>query len=113
MPWLGHVPVLDISYREEKGGVGTISFRLLGKDLASAEWLISQRIEGEKVADQTGRRKLPEAWWGDRNWKTIRNQASWPAPRTEETVGEAGTVSTQVTVGVTRSSRVLACEQRN
>ena len=89
LPLLHHVirrdQLLDLSYRDEGGHICTMSFRLTGKALSSAEFTLSERMDSNgKPAQTAGRQKLPEAWWGDKYWKTTRNKGTWPET---ETVG--------------------------
>jgi hypothetical protein len=86
---IAHVPLpnllrsraktLDVSFYDAGGSVGSLSFRLTGRNVSSAEWLLKERIRLEKESAQ-GRAKLPESWWGDRYWKTTRNKSVWPDP---------------------------------
>jgi hypothetical protein len=84
LPFHSREQVLDISFYEKEGKVGTVSFRLTGKNLNSAEWMLSERIRLDKVASENaGRTKLPESWWGDKYWKTNRNKPAWPDANAE------------------------------
>ena len=79
LPFHSHEQVLDISFFEKENSVGTVSFRLTGKNLKAAEWMLSERIRQDKeAAENAGRPKLPESWWGDKYWKTNRNRPVWP-----------------------------------
>ena len=89
-PHLGQVPLpslrwaksgrertLNLSYRT-LGTVGVMSFKLMGKEFANAEWIMKTRTESsQEQARGENRAKLPESWWGDRYWKTNRNNARW------------------------------------
>ncbi len=76
--------ILDVSFFDKNGAVGTVSFQLVGKNLASAEWVLGERIRVDKEAAQNASRpKLPESWWGDKYWKTNRNHPIWPDATTE------------------------------
>lgn len=80
---------MDLSFRDENGRIGTMSFRLTGKALSSAEFILSERMDSSpKSRQNAARTKLPEAWWGDKYWKTTRNKGAWPDP---EPAGTAGT----------------------
>jgi hypothetical protein len=82
-----HEQMLDVSFFEKEGSVGTVSFRLTGKNLKTAEWILAERVRVEKEAAQNpGRAKLAEPWWGDKYWKTPRNRPGWP-DATAEPVG--------------------------
>jgi hypothetical protein len=86
LPFHSREQVLDVSFFEKSGTVGTVSFQLSGKNLSSAEWVLGERIRQNKEAAQNaGRPKLPESWWGDTYWKTNRNRPVWPDGTTEPT----------------------------
>ena len=83
LPLLHRDELLDLSYRDEGGHICTMSFRLTGKALASAESTLTERMDSTgKTAQTAGRQKLPEAWWGDKYWKTTRNKGTWPETET-------------------------------
>jgi len=87
LPFHSHEQMLDVSFFEKDGRVGTVSFRLTGKNLNSAEWMLTERIRVDKqMAQNAGRAKLPESWWGDKYWKTNRNRPGW-SDGTAEPVG--------------------------
>lgn len=89
---LGPQPqILDISYRDDQGGIATLSFKLMGRNSSSTEWMLSERIRKDKEQSADGRTKLPETWWGDRYWKTTRNKSTWPEPQVETNNSLAGT----------------------
>lgn len=72
------VRMLDLSFRENTGGLGRMSFRLSGGALASVQSQLSERIDAHKQPGEAGSRtKLPESWWGDQFWKTNRNKSAW------------------------------------
>jgi hypothetical protein len=84
LPFHSHEQILDVSFFEKENSVGTVSFRLTGKNLNAAEWMLSERIRLDKEAAQNaGRPKLPESWWGDKYWKTTRNKPVWPDANAE------------------------------
>lgn len=83
LPLIHHAQLLDLSYRDEGGHICTMSFRLTGKALAEAESTLSERMDlNGKPAQTAGGQKLPEAWWGDKYWKTTRNKGTWPETET-------------------------------
>jgi hypothetical protein len=85
MPWKQD-QILNLSFRSGNNETGVLSFKLTGKDLSSAEWVLKSRIDDPKEAANNGvRSKLPEAWWGDRYWRTTRNAALWPSSDPEAT----------------------------
>ena len=86
LPFRSHEQLLDVSFFDKDGAVGTVSFQLVGKNLASTEFVLGERIRVDKEAAQNaGRPKLPESWWGDKYWKTNRNRPIWPDPTVEPT----------------------------
>ena len=91
---LGHVPlprmpwkqdqVLNVSFRGIGNETGVLSFKLNGKDVSMAEWALKSRVDDPKESASNGARsKLPESWWGDRYWHTLRNSALWPSSEPE------------------------------
>lgn len=74
LPWSQRAELLNLSFRGEDQVSEVISFKLTGKDAATTEWMLNSRIEQPRASTNTdGRGKLPEAWWGDRYWRTTRN----------------------------------------
>lgn len=70
---------LSISYKDAAGVPGTLNFELPARE-ASA---VSEIIATKKTAPpQTAAQNQPDEWWGDRYWKTLRNQATWEAGAT-------------------------------
>ncbi len=83
-PFRNREQVLDLSFKDASGDLGTVSFRLTGNNRSSTEWILSQRIEKDKKAGEHAEQmKHPESWWGDKYWKTNRNKAAWVEPRPE------------------------------
>lgn len=79
LPFLGRQEILNLSFYGEQGGINTMSFRVTARNLSTIEWVLSQRVEAERrAAESASRTKLPEAWWGDKWWKTNRNKPVWP-----------------------------------
>ncbi len=84
LPFKSREQVLDLSFKDGGGDLGTVSFRLTGNHRSSTEWILSQRIEKDKKAGEHAEQmKHPEAWWGDKYWKTSRNKAVWLESRPE------------------------------
>lgn len=74
LPWSQQTELLNLSFRGEDHVSEVISFKLTGKDLTTTEWALKSRIEEPRESNTAaGRTKLPEAWWGDRYWRTTRN----------------------------------------
>jgi hypothetical protein len=84
---LGKIPVpsmfpgrrkqtLAINYKDAAGAAGTLNFELT----ASEATAVREGIEEKQVVAQgaTTQQDTPE-WWGDKYWKTKRNQAAWDA----------------------------------
>ena len=83
-PFRNREQVLDLSFKDLSGGLGTVSFRLTGNNRSSAEWKLSQRIEEDKkTGEHAEKMKHPDSWWGDKYWKTNRNKAAWPDTQPE------------------------------
>lgn len=84
--------ILDITFREEGGALGTASFRISAASRVAVEDLLKERVDGDKKTGPSAvRTKLPEAWWGDKNWKTNRNKAGWPDQQGDNAPVVAGT----------------------
>jgi hypothetical protein len=89
----GHIQVVAISFKEEGGSLGTASFKLNDASRASLESELDAKVDNERktAVANGGKTKQPDAWWGDKNWKTLRNKGTWPDPSTENTTAAAGT----------------------
>jgi hypothetical protein len=71
---MGHAQILDVTFRDESGKVGMLSFRLSWKTASVAQHLLSERTSPKQKAEAS---KPQDPWWGDNYWKTNRNQANW------------------------------------
>ena len=72
--WPHRSGVLNLSFRTEDHANEVISFKLIGKDLATTEWTLKSHIQEPSGANTSaGRTRLAESWWGDRYWRTTRN----------------------------------------
>jgi hypothetical protein len=81
--------ILNISVRDEKGEVSSMSFALTGKAVASAAESVLEARTTSFNAANSGR---PDVWWGDKYWRTTRNNPNWPSPeRDAQTAAAAGT----------------------
>lgn len=82
VPWKQE-QILNLSFRGSNNEVGVVSFKIKGKDAGRTEWALKARVDSSQDASSAAgdgaRPKLPEAWWGDRWWRTNRNAALWPS----------------------------------
>jgi hypothetical protein len=80
--------ILNLSVRDDKGEISSMSFALTGKAVASvAESVLETRIESFNAANGN----QPDTWWGDKYWRTARNGPSWPSPERDAQTAAAGT----------------------
>jgi hypothetical protein len=66
--------VLSVNYKDAAGATGSLNFEVASNDAAG----LQATIEAKK-APQTAATQNPADWWGDRYWKTNRNQSQWDA----------------------------------
>src|SRR5271165_2562574 len=52
LPALHHEQIFDLSFQDDKGGIGTASFRLVGKGLSHAEFTLTERMDAAKHPSQ-------------------------------------------------------------
>jgi hypothetical protein len=64
---------LVINYTDPSGAAGTLNFELAAYRAADAQ----QTIAAKKTPTPTV--AVEPAWWGDKYWKTLRNQSAWDA----------------------------------
>lgn len=64
---------LTISYKDAAGASGTLSFELSSKLANAAQDAIAE----QKAAVQAAAANQSDEWWGDKFWKTTRNQGVW------------------------------------
>lgn len=64
---------LVINYKDASGATGTLDFELAAYRAVDVQEVIASR----KTPPPAG--VVESAWWGDRLWKTPRNQAAWDA----------------------------------
>jgi len=68
---------LVINYTDPSGATGSLNFELMAYKAVDAQQTIAAKkspVAPNAVADQS-----PNAWWGDKYWKTLRNKAAWDA----------------------------------
>jgi hypothetical protein len=63
---------LVINYKDASGAAGTLNFELAAYRASEAR----ETIATKKIAPTVA---VEPAWWGDKVWKTPRNQAAWDA----------------------------------
>jgi hypothetical protein len=80
---LGKIPVpamfpgrrkqtLAINYKDPAGASATLNFELTASEATAVRDGIAER---QAVAQSTSAPQGPEEWWGDKYWKTKRNQS--------------------------------------
>jgi hypothetical protein len=80
---LGKIPVpsmfpgrkkqtLAINYKDAAGASGTLNFELTASEASAVREGIAEK---QTVAQSAATAQGPEEWWGDKYWKTKRNQA--------------------------------------
>ena len=69
------VETLTIAYKDAAGATGTLSFELTANQAAE----IRSTIASKKAAIAADIEARSSDWWGDRYWKTNRNQPGWDA----------------------------------
>jgi hypothetical protein len=68
---------LVINYTDPSGATGSLNFELMAYKAVDAQQTIAAKkspVSPNAVADQG-----PNAWWGDKYWKTLRNKPAWDA----------------------------------
>ncbi len=67
--------ILSIHYKDEAGVTETLNFELTAEVADDARIMITVKKAGPQnvLSSQTN------DWWGDKYWKTLRNQAAWQA----------------------------------
>ena len=98
---LGKIPVpsmfpgrrkqtLAINYKDAAGASGTLNFELTAREAAAVrEGLEEKQVVGQSAATQQD----PQEWWGDKYWKTKRNQAMHDAVTVNTTPVPPATVA--------------------
>ncbi len=66
---------LTINYKDASGTAGTLNFELTASQASAAR----DTIAAKKAAPQSETASQSSDWWGDKVWKTTRNQAVWDA----------------------------------
>jgi hypothetical protein len=72
------IETLTISYKDAAGANGTLSFQLTANQAAE----IRSTIASKKAAIAADVEARSTDWWGDKYWKTNRNQPGWDAQNT-------------------------------
>jgi hypothetical protein len=85
--------ILNLDVRDEKGEISSISFARPGKAVASAaDAVLDARTASLNASLNAANGNQPDSWWGDKYWRTTRNNPNWPSPeRDAQTAAAAGT----------------------
>jgi hypothetical protein len=77
-PWK-RKQTLSISFKDATDTPGTLNFQVLSKDATLAAALLSARKDLKQSATAQPTGAPDNSWWGDKYWRTTRNQAKWDA----------------------------------
>ncbi len=66
---------LTIGYKDSQGATGTLNFELAASQASAAR----EAIAAKKNPVQAETAAQSNEWWGDKYWKTNRNQSVWEA----------------------------------
>src|SRR5262249_27102869 len=78
---------LTIDYKDAAGTAGTLNFELSANQAADAREIIASK----KAAVAAGVAATSNDWWGDKYWKTNRNQGSWTQTAQSSQTSQAAT----------------------
>jgi hypothetical protein len=68
---------LVINYTDASGATGSLNFELMAYRAVDAQETIAAKKSPTSPSASTG--TASNEWWGDKYWKTKRNQAAWDA----------------------------------
>ena len=77
-PWK-RKQTLSISFKDSSDKPGTLNFQVLSKDATIAAAMLSARKDQRPSIAAQASGTADDFWWGDRYWRTTRNQAKWDA----------------------------------
>ena len=66
---------ISISFRDNNGGTGTLNFEVASSAAWSAQTVLNARMQKLSLASDAS--STDDNWWGDKWWKTNRNQDTW------------------------------------
>jgi len=77
---------LVINYTDGAGATGTLNFELMAYHAVEAQQTIAAKRSPITPAAAIA---ASNEWWGDKYWKTKRNQATWDAQATQNAIAAA------------------------
>jgi len=77
---------LVINYSDATGATGTLNFELMAYRAVEAQETIAAKKSPITPAAAVA---ASNEWWGDKYWKTKRNQATWDAQATQNAIAAA------------------------
>ena len=85
---------LSISFHDSTGHNGTLNFELSSRLISSTQSVLNARIQKESLTSDAG--STEDNWWGDKWWKTNRNQETWGSEK-QKTAEAAPAIPTGTT----------------
>ena len=76
-PWK-RKQTLCINFKDAGDKAASVNFEVWSKDATLAESLLAGRKQPKPETQQAA---APDSWWGDRIWKTTRNQSTWASEK--------------------------------
>ena len=73
---------LSISFHDSTGHNGTLNFELSSRLISSTQSVLNARMQKEALTSDAG--STEDNWWGDRWWKTNRNQETWGSEKQKQ-----------------------------
>jgi len=77
-PWK-RKQTLSISFKDASDKPGTLNFQVWSKDATLAAAMLSARKDQKPSYAAQSAGSADDSWWGDKYWRTTRNQAKWDA----------------------------------
>jgi hypothetical protein len=77
-PWK-RKQTLSISFKDSTDKPGTLNFQVWSKDATLAAAMLTARKDLKPGVTAQSAGSTEDTWWGDKYWKTTRNEAKWEA----------------------------------
>jgi len=84
---------LVINYTDASGATGTLNFELAAYRAVDAQETIAAKKSPHSASASTG--TASNEWWGDKYWKTNRNQGQWDAKSAQNAPASATPAGTK------------------
>lgn len=75
-PWK-RKQTLSIGFKDATDKPGTLNFQVWSKDATLASAMLSARKDQKPSVTAQAASSNDDSWWGDKYWKTTRNQGKW------------------------------------